>query len=427
MQQSSNSTIFYQMISILRRVNFSVTTAIFLLWLSSSSTGLAADKKPTLEEIPVNPLEITTPDPSLPRKIDDKTPLTSLERLKLAATLDELNRQAAAKLALGDRAGAFEIWNRELRLRRSLGLQEEVQALGRVGAIAWRENQQLQVQYITQRLQEIQKQAQSPPSKSKTPVSMDFKLLREIGVAYQQVRSPNLALEVYETILAAERKQQDQTSIEATLRTIAELHLAWFEYSKAAASYEELLSLARQKRDRPIEIAYMQQLAYIYEQANQYQQALAVKQQLAEIYRNQNQFTLLPQLRLEIGSNYAALEQLNQAFQNYQLAYTSAWSLQQYSRASDALRQLIALYRSQGQINEILQTSQILLQSEQLASDFYGMMNTYDQIGQIYIQQGNYPEALAAFQKGLELAQQLKYQEKHFAEQIAQVNQQISK
>ena len=55
------------------------------------------------------------------------------------------------------------------------------------------------------------------------------------------------------------------------------------------------------------------------------------------------------------------------------------------------------------------------------------MMTTYDQIGQINIKRGNYTEALAAFQNGLELAKQLQYQEDYFTQQIALVNKQIPK
>ena len=128
-------------------------------------------------------------------------------------------------------------------------------------------------------------------------------------------------------------------------------------------------------------------------------------------------------MRLAIAKDYLALGQIQTAFENFQQAYTSAWSLQQYSLAGDALRQLIALYRSQNQIDAALQTSQILLQAEQFASDFYGMMTAYDQIGQIYLNLGDKSEALAAFQKGLELAQQLNYQETYFAGQIQQINQ----
>ena len=407
----------YSCILILRRVRILVTAA--MLCLCCSSVVLADKKKePELEEF-YNPLEITTPDPLLPYSVEER-PLTPLERLRLTAALEQLNQQAAAKLAAGDRLGAFEIWNRELRLRRSLGYLEEVKALSRVGAIAWSENQRLEVQVITQRLQEIQQQTKLQPE-------IDLQLLQSLGVAFEQVRSLKPAIEVYQQILAAARQRQDQVAVEATLKTIAELHLSWFEYPQAAASYEELLSLARAKSDRASEITYLQDLAYVYRQANNPQKAVEVREKLAEFYLNEDQFTQIPALRIAIGGDYESLGQLKNAFQNYQEAYASAWSLGQYARAGSALRNLIALYRSQKQIDAALETSKILLEADQLATNVYGMMTTYDQIGQIYLERTNYSEALAAFQKGLELAKQLNYQEDYFTKQIEQANQQLAK
>ena len=397
----------------LRRGSLAVAAAVF--WLCCSSVALAKSPKPQPVEFPANPLEITMPDPLLPGPVQ-ASPLNPLQRQDLTAALDELNQQAAAELKAGNSVRAFEIWNRELRLRRALGLLEEVEALGRVGAIAWTENQRTEVQIITQRLQAIQQQAKSQPS-------FDLNLLQALGEAYQQVRSPQQAIEIYQQILES---QQDPAAKEATLKTIGELHLSWFDYPKAAATYEQLLNLAS-SNDRNSKVTYLQQLAYIYNQANQPQQAVRVKQQLAEFYLNEKDFTQLPALRLAIASDYEAQGSVDEAFRNYQEAYASAWSLQQYYRAGEALRKLIALYRSQGQINAALKTSQILLQADQLASNDYGQMNTYAQIGQIYLKRGDYPEALAAFQNGLELAQQLKYQETYFAQQISQVNQRISK
>ena len=72
-------------------------------------------------------------------------------------------------------------------------------------------------------------------------------------------------------------------------------------------------------------------------------------------------------MHLAIASDYEALDQLEQAFTNYQQAYTSAWALQQYFQAGDALRKLVTLYRSQDQIDEALQTSRILLQADEQA------------------------------------------------------------
>jgi hypothetical protein len=50
-------------------------------------------------------------------------------------------------------------------------------------------------------------------------------------------------------------------------------------------------------------------------------------------------------------------------------------------------------------------------------------MSAYDKMGQIYLDQKNYPQALTVFQQGLELAKSLQYQETYFANQIERVNQ----
>ena len=243
------------------------------------------------------------------------------------------------------------------------------------------------------------------------------------------MRSPKLALEVYDQILAAVRQQQDATAEVATLKTIGEVHLSWFDYPQAAASYQELLGLASAKGDRLNEVGYLKELAYIYEQGKEHQQAVNILTKLAEIYLSQNDLTQLPELKLAIASNYESLARTNpsllpEAFKNYQEGYTTAWKLEQYLNASEALQKLIALYRSQGQIDEALQTSQILLQTEQKTGDFYGMMQVYDQIGQIHLQAKQYSQARAAFQQGLELAQQIKHEEDYFTQQIENLSQQ---
>jgi tetratricopeptide (TPR) repeat protein len=272
-------------------------------------------------------------------------------------------------------------------------------------------------------LQAIQKQAQSQKTN-------DLELLQALGQAYRQVRSPQNAVVVYEQVLTNVRQQQDTAKEIQTLQTIGEVHLSWFDYPKAAAIYQELLKLATARGDSVNELIYLQQLAYIYEQAKQPQQAVNIRNRLAEIYQKQNNLTALPALKLAIGSDYESLARenpnlLQEAFNNYQQAYTTAWQLQQYVRASEALQKLIALYRSQGQINNALQASEILVQSQQLASNFYGLMNAYDLIGQMNLERKDYPQALKAFQKGLEVAQQLKYEEGYFSEQIQKVSGQI--
>lgn len=397
--------------------------AMFLLCFGSAA--LAADEKPKPanekpkpEEPRVNPLEIKTPDPLLP-KLPKKGTLTPEQQATLRTSLDELNAQAATMLQAGDAPGAFDIWYRELRLRRALGPVEEVQALGRVGEIAWQRNQKFDSRVIAARLQAIQTEAQQ--KKSLTP-----ELLLAFGQAYQQVRLLEAAIKVYQQILADQRTRGDTAAQEETHKTLAQLNLDWFDYPQAAAAYEELMAQAQARGDRVNELVYLQKLIYIYDKAKQPQNSLKTKQQLAQTYLNQQDYTKLVALKIAIAADYEALNQADEASQNYQEAYSLALSLKQYAFASEALSKLATLYRSHDRPQSALQIYQVLLTVEQQSYNYYGLMYAYDQMGQIYLQQKQYPQALAVFQQGLELAKSLQYQENYFTTQIQRTNQQSS-
>jgi tetratricopeptide (TPR) repeat protein len=406
-------------IPMLRRINITITATVMLCILCSSST-LAATKKPKQQDqfLP-NPLEINPPDPLRPLSPPNQ-PLTPVQSQKLEAALDDLDQKAKDQLKAGNTKEAFDIWNRELRLTRYLGSLKEVQALSRVGDIAWSQNERKEVQYITQRLQTIQKQTVFYDS-------ANLQYLQALGQAYQNVRSPQLALEVYNRVLSAQQLSGNVTAQIETLNTMGEINLSWFDYPSAATTYQQLLKLASSKGDLANQVTYLQQLAYIYKQGKQQQESIKVLSQLKEIYQNQGDLTLLPPLLMEIASDYESLARSNpkllqDAFTNYQQAYTTAWQLEQYVRASEALEKLIALYRSQGQTEDALRTSQILVQTQELAQNYYGLMKAYDQIGQIQLERKDYPQAQAAFRKGLEFAQQLKYNETYFAQQIEKLS-----
>jgi tetratricopeptide (TPR) repeat protein len=390
-------------------------TAMFLMCFASVT--LAANPKPKPEEPKVNPLEITTPDPLLPKLPSKDNPLSPEQQLKLKGELDAFNAQAAALLQAGKQKEAFEIWYRELRLRRALGYVEEVKALGRVGEIAWQRNQKLEAQVITMRLQAIQKEAQDKKL-------INLELLQALGQAYQQVRLPEPATKIYEQILADARKRSDTATQDATLKTIAQLQMAWIDYPKAAATYEELLAQATAQGDSVSQFNYLQQLVYIYDKAKQPDNALRTKQLLAQSYKPDD--PRFPALKIAIASDYEALNKPDEASKNYQQAYELARVSKQFAYASEALQKLAALYRSHNQPKSALQVYEILLKTEQQTYNYYGLMTAYDQMGQIHLEQKNYPQALAAFQQGLALAKSLQYQETYFATQIDRVNKQSS-
>lgn len=364
----------------------------------------------------LNPLELKTPDPLLPGGLD--RPLSDAEKQTLRTALDSLNDQANAKLRSGDTLGAFDIWNRELRLRRALGLLEEVQALGRVGNIAWVQNQSVQLRFITNRLSAIQTQLQQP-AKNQAIVPDRSQVLSALGIAFQQVRSPGLALNVYQQLLTEARARQDAVGEVNILNTIGQLHLSWFDYPNAIATYTELLNLAKSRNDAQNIEFNLIQLAYTSEQAKQPAQAVTYQQQLIDRYQqNPQQVRLLAPLKIRQGDNFTAANQLEAAERAYQEAFQIAQPLFQLAYASDALRKLGAVYRSNNRLDAALQVYEYLASVQQQAYNSFGVMDAYDQIGQIQLQRKAFPEAANAFRQGLELAKQFNYRVDYFTEQI---------
>jgi len=358
-------------------------------------------------EVPPSPLEISKPDPLLPQE-----PMSPRKQQDFLAQLDGLHRSAMTHLDRGNRQKAFEIWYRELRLRRSLGPMAEVEALGRVGAIAWGENRSSELLVVKGRLQSVQEQASS---------SQNMVLLSELGSAYEQMRSPDLALSVYEEIIADARGGSDRDKIAEMLNKIGQLHLSWFDYTKAATAYQELLALGMSEGDRASQLIYGQQLAYIYDRGDMPDRAIAVKNQLVELYLEAERLTKIPELQIGIGSDYVATGKIEAAAEYYRAAYELAESLQQFSDAAVALSRLGQLYRESDRAEFALAVYKQLLYVHDRSYDMYGKMKTYDRIGQIHVSQEEYGKALEAFKEGLELASELRVDSEYFIVQIEKV------
>ena len=404
------------------------------------------------DEFPPNPLESTTPDPLLPQTAVPR-PLSALERKQLTAALDNLNNQAIATLQQGDRVGAFALWYRELRLRRSLGAVEEVKALGRVGDVAWKENLTPDVRWITKRLDAILAQHQLPTATMTTtsatgdavpldPVATPLPsntsatsavlsssdragrlaVLQALGVAYQQVRLPKPAVTIYTQIVTDAKQRRDEKQTDEALITLAQVHLTWLDYPNAAVTYQELSSRAKARGDRQNESIYLTRLAYSYEQAKQPAQAITAQQQLVALYETLPDPLSIPALKIKIADNYQLLARTDQAEQYYQSAYQLAQPALQLAYASEALQKLGALYRANDRLDAALKVFDYLVSLEQQSYNLYGMMHAYDQIGQIQRDRKQNQQAVAAFQRGLGLARQLKYRQDYFTAQIQEMN-----
>jgi tetratricopeptide (TPR) repeat protein len=407
----------------LGRSNAARGLGLLLLWTGLAGIAQAQTAEPTnpppaapnAETLLINPLESPELDPLLPTMVVDR-PLNPQEKAVLQTALDELQQQGQARLEAGDLPGALQIWNRELRLRRFLGPQAEVASLQRVGQVAWQQSQATELRFITLRLEQIEQEAKVQPT-------VDYELLQAIAEAYQTVRARTQAVALYNQLLERARQQQDVAQQRQYLTELADLHLGWFDYPNAAIAYQELLTLASSTGDPALEVEALTQLAYIYQENNQPEQAIAVQQQLTQTYQNQQNFQPIPALKIAIADSYVLLGRPDLAATSYQEAFAAARSTQQLAYASDALQRLADLYRSLDRLDDALIVYQLLLDVEQQSYNSFGMMNTYDQIGQLHRAQGNQAQANIAFRQGLQLAQQLNYKVDYFNQQLEQSNQ----
>jgi tetratricopeptide (TPR) repeat protein len=380
------------------------------------------------DKFPPDPLEISEPlDPLIPYDYKDR-PLTTSEREELVKAADRLAVIGAQRLQAQDTAGAYEAWNQELRYRRVVAsLVDEVRALGRVGDVAWVQNNTQQLRYVTKRLDEIRLQTEKSIAQletdTRTPpellaASRRMELIEALGLAYQQVRLPKIAASLYEQVLANARQRGDDLKLEATLINLGQLHLGWFDYPNAARVYRELWQRSQARQDVFNEPLYLGQLIFVHEQAKQPKETIFYQQQLVEFYRKVNDPKPVPALITRIANNQRTLGQLDRAEANYQLAYQSAQPQSQWADAGDALKNLGEMYRSNDRLSAAQRIYTFLVDVERQAYNAYGMMNAYDQLGQIHLQQQQFSEAIVAFERGREVARQLKFREDYFTTQI---------
>jgi tetratricopeptide (TPR) repeat protein len=439
------------------RQNLIRLSALLLMLMLDLPPGLAqilpprqSPPRPVVEPpqlFPPNLLEDPKPDPALPVGID-RRPLFGTERQQLQKTVMALDTQAQALLKAGKRPEAFQLWFRALRLRRYLGPLSEIQGLGEVGEQAWQENQRVELRQITERLQTLERQINAPS----VPKPEQIKLKSAIAYSYQQVRAHTQAVTVYQQVLAQSKVDRDLTTQEKMLTKLAELYFNWLDYPQAAATYQELLTFVRvQKRPlvlkqprrspttsnpRPVadagktgtepltEIEILLQLIFLYEQDRKFDQAIATQQQLLEIYQKLPDPKSIPAVKLASAHNYQRLNQMETALRLYQETYNLAMPLQQYGYAIDALQEVARYYRAQNQPDSALYIYQYLLEVNRQADSLSGQMETYDQMGQIYLSQKNYSQAIVSFNQGLVLARQLNFRQEYFQAQIQQATQQ---
>ncbi len=288
-----------------------------------------------------------------------------------------------------------------------LNYPQEVEVLTRLGETAQQENRTEDLQAITQRLREIAAE------------EIEIEVWFALGEAYEVVQLAKESAQAYQRWFEQARDSLEPETQRKWLQRIAKLYLNSFQYPASAQVYEDLLSKLQIQPSINAEVVQtLQQLAYIYDQMQQPDNAVRVKQNLLEIYQSQKQVEKVAALKIALAQDYLTLNQAETASQYYQEAFQSAWELEQLDDAKDALEQLGQLYALYDELDYALEVYQELLKVQQHSYSYYGLMMTYDKMGKILLQQGDRTEALGVYQQALALARSLNHRESYFNEQV---------
>ncbi len=371
-----------------------------------------------------NPLDDEPLDPLLPNPPVQR-PLSPLEQYQLEQDLNELALVAEAiasgeDLPIGlepgeERPDPNQIWMREVRLRRLLGVEEELQSIRRVAQWLHDRTATQELQLLAARLREIQADLDPSISADKTrliDLAEIYALLGEVEDA------ANIRRALANQALAAGNEEEFQNQLEI----LAGLQAAWFYFDDAAATYGELLAMAQLEPGRETEIRYLKAQIYNLEQAQEFEAAINAQQRLLTIYNGAAPFwPQVARLQHNIAENHRALGNLSESSRYFRSAYTNALTQLQLNVAADSIRSLAAIYNSLENQEDVRYLYEQLILVERTASNAFGLMEAFDALGQLHEQLGEPEQALQAYQEALVMARSLDHREDYFEAQIARL------
>ena len=254
-------------------------------------------------------------------------------------------------------------------------------------------------------------------------IEEDEARLTQIAGISETLRDTTTTAAAYRQLAALAAEQGDGVTQRQRLEQLAAFHLEWFEFPEAATVYEQLLADATARNAVEQQIAYLEEVIYSYQSNESYAQAIQAQTDLLALYRSEGQVEREPALEVAIARNYRALNQPENAIDYYRLAYSTAQRLQQYGYSSTVLQDLGELYTSLNRYEDAVSMYNLLVNVEQQSYNHYGIMDAYDHLGQIYRSQGDKTNARVAFTAGLAFAEALDYRQDYFQEQIETVSE----
>lgn len=358
-----------------------------------------------------NPINQNVRDELLPGRTDN---LTQEQREALRVALEELNQSAENQLEMGNNDAAFEIWYRQIRLTRFLGVREEVETIKNVGAIAWQRSRRDDVNFLSERLSVLEAQ-------NTTNSRLNPQLLPYFLDAYETLRDVDRSISLRVQLLEVARERGSEEDIKSNLESLGTLYLSKFDYFSAKPIYEELLTIAQREKDFIAESNSLRRLSQINGAMLRPENAIEYRKRLIANHVRNNNLRAVALVEIAVGDDYKLLDNPEEAAAFYQEAFNTAWSQGQFAIATDALKRLGNLYEEYEQLDSALVIYDELIKLQQQAYNYFGLMETYERIGIIHQQKQNITEARNSFIRALQIAQEINHRQEYYRQLLSQL------
>ena len=357
--------------------------------------------------------ELTEPrDPLLP-DLPIRRRLSPLEKFELEAELDLLAAEAESLYFAGQTELAYQIWIREVNLRRVLGYEEEIRAMQRVGVRVWEDSRTQETQLFTLRLRQIQADLLSQEP-------LNTSLLEEVAAMFEILRDVDSAIAVYETLIVRAAQANNLVERQRLLENLANLQESWFRFGVAGETYQSLI-IGNRTGDPLKQVQYLQGAIRNYQDAGELATTVGYQRRLLAQYQATATIQPIPTLMLAIARNYRDLDDLEQARDYYITTYTTALGQNQSSIASEAVQDLSEVYLDLERIDDVLYLQEQRIALDRLSYNGYGIMQVFEQLGQLYESQEEPDAAITAYQEGLIIANHLGHRQAYFSYKLLQL------
>ena len=354
------------------------------------------------------------PDPILPTALLQRSP-SPLERITIRETAEQLDQDARQQLAANETDRAFDLWFRALNLQRVLGKNAEIIALGEVAEQAWEAGEKIELQAITQRLQTLEKDLKAQGNWLSPEAIV-------LGISYQQARDLSSANRLYEYQLAEAQRTNNSATISAVLTQLIQVQWGALNYPLAAKYTQQQLEILRSQpatRSGLLEErSLLQSLSFFHQQTEDYLSAVTILKEAISLTLDLGLDAEVAPLQVSLAEAQILSGDGLSATDTYRQAYLKAQQQQQFYLAQDILFALGQLREQRGELAEAIQVYEILRQVHRYSSNLLGLLESYDRLGQLYLQINNPQLASEQFQKGLELSKRLGYREAEFTAQV---------